>query len=83
MTSSCPGSPAKSVAMEILPRSPAKTVAMEILPRSPAKTVTVTSYGTATCGKAPPPINWNKTAMLCFLGSPKTWVVPKAINGMR
>ena len=52
-------------------------------PPSPAKSVSSVASSDAGSEQQLPPIQWTTTAMLCFLGSPKTWVVPKTINGMR
>ena len=52
-------------------------------PPSPAKSVSSVASSDAGPEQQLPPIQWTTTAMLCFLGSPKTWVVPKTINGMR
>ena len=52
-------------------------------PPSPAKSVSSVASSDAGPEQQLPPIQWTTTAMLCFLGSPKTWVVPKSINGMR
>ena len=52
-------------------------------PPSPAKSVSSVASSDVGPEQQLPPIQWTTTAMLCFLGSPKTWVVPKTINGMR
>ena len=52
-------------------------------PPSPAKSVSSVASSETAPEEALPSVQWSTTAMLCFLGSPKTWVVPKTINGMR
>ena len=52
-------------------------------PPSPAKSVSSVGISEAVSEQPLPAVEWTTTAMLCFLGSPKTWVVPKTINGMR